>query len=480
VVVSAMSRKLLLALAMVAAAAGAAAPAAAQQRCPPAAASDLPALPAPTFLDGPEISVAGLHSDFERWLADMAEINPDLSIRTDAAGLAQEAASIRSAITEPMTPREAWALFARINPHLRDGHSGIAMPQAKEALEAHVNHGGRTLPFEVRFARDGSLRILSALAPDTGLTQGDRLISINGVSGEDLVEQMLARVPGETDRFRRASLSRRFGAHYWFLFGDTGQYDIAFADRRGCLHTVRLDGAARLPVALQPNPAAQDLFEARVLPGRIGYLRVDTFAHEQEAALASFAATAFAQFRTAHVRALIIDVRENGGGDDPLWQNSIMNYITSQPYSQLSRFALRITRQNADPGDIIGDVQRSEYTRRRTPPENVSDRFTGPVYVLGGPFSYSATIQFMVAAQDFRVARIAGEETGALSCQTGQVRPIDMRHTGLFAFTPLIAYTRPSGAGCDRGILPDAPVEIDEVRPDRTLESLAARIRNGG
>lgn len=471
-------RILLLSLAIVAT--GAEVPAmAAQKHCSPAARSDLPPLP-PKFSTGPDISVSGLRSDFDRWLADMPEINPDISLRTDEAGLAQETTRIRSAITEPVNAREAWVLFARINPFLRDGHSGISIPESRKALEAHVTGGGRLLPFEVRFARDGSLRILSTLTPHERFAQGDRLISVNGVTTEELVGQMLARTPGETDQFRRALLSRRFSSYYWFLYGDTGRYDIAFADRNGCRHTVRVEGATRLPTPLQVDPAAGDLFEARILPGQIGYLRVDSFAYEEKDALASFAATAFAQFKTANIRALIIDVRENGGGDDPLWQNSIMNYITTQSYSQLSRFALRITRQNADPGDIIGNVQRSEYTRRMTPPESVPDRFTGPVYILGGPFSYSATIQFMVAAQDFRIARIAGEETGALSCQTGQVRPIDMRHTGLFAFTPLIAYTRPSGEGCTRGVLPDTPVQIDEVHPNRTLEALASLIREGG
>ena len=448
----------------------------AQERaCDAGPAADLAPLPQATFLDGPDVSTAALRSDFERWLGDMGEINPDLTIRTDQAGLAGEAAAISEAIDEPMNAREAWALFARINPHLRDGHSGIAMPDARQALQTHIEGGGRVLPFEVRFARDGTLRVLASATP--GIAQGDRLVSINGAPVEQLVDQMLARVPGDTERFRRALLTRRFSAYYWFLFGDTRRYDIAFVGADGCAHNVRAEGASVLPVALQPTPDAGDLFEARVLPGAIGYLRIDSFAHEGEAALAAFAARAFAQFRAQRIRALIIDVRENGGGDDPLWQNSVMSYITTRPYSALSAYALRITRQNADPGDIIGNVQRSQYTRRMTPPAGLADRFNGPVYILGGPFSYSATIQFMVAAQDFRVARIAGEETGALSCQTGQVRPIDMRHTGLFAFTPQIAYTRPSGAGCDRGVMPDTTIEIDEVYPERTLEALASRIR---
>jgi C-terminal processing protease CtpA/Prc len=444
--------------------------------CERSSSADLPPLSPAVFLDGIDVSAAGLRSDFDRWLADMAEINPDLSIRTDQSGMAREAQRIREAITEPMNAREAWALFAQINPYLHDGHNGIAMPDARQALQAHLDRGGRVLPIEVRFARDGSLRVLASTAP--GIAQGDRVVSINGAAVEQLVEQMLSRTPGDTERFRRALLTRRFTASYWFLFGDTRQYDIVVAGDDSCARSVRAEGATTLPVALQPDPAADDLFEARVLPGKIGYLRIDSFAHEEEAALAAFAARAFAEFKTARIRALIIDVRENGGGDDPLWQNSVMSYITSEPYSALSRFALRITRQNADPGDIIGNVQRSEYTRRMTPPADVADRFNGRVYILDGPFSYSATIQFIVAAQDFRGARIAGEETGARSCQTGQVRPIDVRHTGLFAFTPQIAYTRPSGEGCDRGVLPDARIQIDEVYPERTLEMLANHIRS--
>ena len=193
--------------------------------------------------------------------------------------------------------------------------------------------------------------------------------------------------------------------------------------------------------------------------------------------LAAFAKKAFADLKAANIRALIIDVRDNSGGDDPLWQQSLMNNITTTPYAQLSRYMLRITERNADPGDVIGAVQRSEYTRRFTPDADNPDRFGGPVFVLGGPYSYSATIQFMVAAQDFHVAKIAGDETGACSCQTGQVNTIPMPATDLRVFTPIIAYTRPSGQGCARGLTPDVAIPVDEVYPDRTLDALVKAIK---
>lgn len=175
---------------------------------------------------------------------------------------------------------------------------------------------------------------------------------------------------------------------------------------------------------------------------------------------------------------MIIDVRENGGGDDPLWEQDLVNHFTTKPYVQLSHYVTRITKDNADPGDVIGTVKSADYDKRFTPPAIDPVRFDGPVYILDGPYSYSATIQFLVAAQDFGLAKIAGEETAAFSCSTGQVKHIDLPWTGLSAATPIIAYTRPSGRGCKRGIIPDVPIAIDEMDPDETLNALAAWIIN--
>jgi hypothetical protein len=51
-----------------------------------------------------------------------------------------------------------------------------------------------------------------------------------------------------------------------------------------------------------------------------------------------------------------------------------------------------------------------------------------------------------------------------------------MPKTGLNATIPVIAYTRPSGEGCQRGVIPDVAVPVDEVMPERTLAALVARV----
>jgi hypothetical protein len=430
-------------------------------------------LPLAKFEEGPTILQPDLIADFDAWMSGMRALNPDISIRADVPTLDREAAGIRASLTGPMSRREAWLHFARLNPYMRDAHAGIQMPGYREALEAHIKAGGHVAPIEVRFGADGVLRVFAVAPGVDAIKRGDRVVSINGHGVDRMIAGMLALAVGETPGFRHAFVERRFAMLYWYLYGDTGQYEVVMqSGRSGDRRQIRMTGAATLPEALQSRPRSEDLFDWAILPGDIAYLRVDSFDPDQKDALAKVAQTAFAAFKQRGARALIIDVRENGGGDDPLWQQSLMNYITSKPYAQLSRYEVRVTKDNAGPGDVVGDVQRADYTKRFTPDPVNPARFDGPVYILGGPYSYSAAIQFIVAAQDFGIAKIAGWETAALSCQTGQVRRIALPKTGLSASTPIIAYTRPSGQGCKRGVIPDVPIPINEVQPGETLEAL--------
>jgi hypothetical protein len=441
--------------------------------------SQLPALPEALFPEGPSVSQTDLVADFDAWIAGMRAFNPDISIRADVQILDAVSAGIRRSLTGPMTRRQAWKQFARLNPYLKDGHNGIYMPDYRDALESHLAAGGHIVPIEVRFAADRSLRVFGVVSGKRAVRPGDRVISINGHNANEMVAIMLEGSPGDTPASQRAWVERRFAALYWLLYGDTGRYDVvAESAQSGCRIQARLAGAITLPEALQPMPRPEDLFEWRVLPGGIGYLRVDSFDPGLSDALARASETAFTQFKERAIRALIIDVRENGGGDDPLWQQNLMEYITEKPYAQLSRYVQRITKENADPGDTVGNVRRGDYNERFTPRRAEPLRFNGPVYILAGPYSYSATVQFMVAAQDFKIAKIAGEETAARSCQTGQSHRIELAKTGLAAFTPIIAYTRPSGLGCERGVIPDVPIVINEVAPDKTLDSVLIWIRS--
>jgi Peptidase family S41 len=428
----------------------------------------------PRFMDGPQISAEDIRADFEGWLVQMHALHPDISLRTDRKRFDRTVALIRNAIDRPMSQREVWLLFARLNPMLRDGHNSIAMPDRAKLMQTHLDAGGRIFPIKVHLDQDGRLRVGET---GTGVQRGEEILAINGRPVAKVVEAILALAPGDTLSFRREYVARRFAALYWMQFGDTGNYVIKLRRNEGCVHTQGISGATKLAVSDQAQIPASYQYSSKILDGDIGYLRVASFDGEYKTEFALFAQQAFTQLKARGVRALIIDVRDNGGGDDPLWQENLMEYITNTPYAHVGQYKVRVNKDNADPGDIIGEVQDKVYQRRFVTTSNNPLRLNAPVFVLAGRFTYSSAIQFLVAAQDFGIAKIAGPETGAFSCQTGQIKLMDMPNTGLRAFTPVIAFVRPSGKGCNRGVIPDIVIDDDALDPERAINILAEKIR---
>lgn len=251
-------------------------PAAAQSRCAPIAPL-APALPAAKFDDGPMIAQSVILADFDAWMSGMRRLNPDLSIRADMKALNREAALIRKELTKPMSRREVWLHFAKLNPYFHDAHAGIQMPDYRGALEAHIKAGGHVVPLDIRFAKDGSLRVFTVAAGADAIKHGDRLLSINGHGADQMVAAMMPLTIGDTLRSRHAFLERRLAMLFWYLYGDTGQYDVVVQTADACPLQIRVMGGTTLQEELQSQPSAQEMFDWRILPGNIGYLRVDAF-----------------------------------------------------------------------------------------------------------------------------------------------------------------------------------------------------------
>lgn len=429
----------------------------------------LGALPEPRFDESADIAPDLIRADLQTWLANIDAMHPEPERRIDRDAIARVRSDIEAALDRPIDQREAWLLLARLNPHFRDGHTGILFPDRVQRAQAHLDAGGRLLPIDV--AVEGE-RIF--VLPSNG--ERAELLSINGRSAAAISREMLAVTEGDTLAFRQELASRRFAILYWLLYGDTGAYVLEISAQSGCSRVETVAGANAIPARALREPPASAQFSYDILESDIGYLRAASFDGAYADAFDTLAAEAFAAFKAQGIRALIIDVRDNGGGDDDLWMRNLMERITDAPYRHVSSYAVRITERNVQPGEAIGAVRRDVYRNQRTPaPENAM-RFRGPTYVLVGPFTYSSAIVFSATVQDNGVARIAGHETGGMACQTGRITSIAMPNTGLAAFAPQLWLARPSGeSGCTRGIIPDLP--LDRVHGDAAVQELAARIR---
>ena len=127
------------------------------------------------------------------------------------------------------------------------------------------------------------------------------------------------------------------------------------------------------------------------LDGNIGYLRFDSF---EETALCGVTASAAMTF-LAGTRALIIDLRENGGGHD------IGAWIASYLFDRRTHLD--------DMWDRYANRTRQSWTQDSVP----GRRFGGtkPVYVLTSAHTFSAAEAFAYDLQALKRATIVGETT---------------------------------------------------------------------
>ncbi|MEW6982860.1 S41 family peptidase [Colwelliaceae bacterium 6471] len=179
-----------------------------------------------------------------------------------------------------------------------------------------------------------------------------------------------------------------------------------------------------------------------------------------------------------NIQHLIIDVRNNPGGDDDMWKQGLLTYIADKPYRHTSRYTKKIIAKYMDKGEIEGEVVSAEYDKYEMPSEDESLRFQGQVSVVVGKITYSSAILFANTMQDFGFAEIVGEKSAGYSWQTGGIQFFTFPHSGLKAVSPRFYLVRPSGEGKGLPVLPDAAFKDNELDPRALINQIAQNYLN--
>lgn len=178
---------------------------------------------------------------------------------------------------------------------------------------------------------------------------------------------------------------------------------LVFRDKTGTTfsRTLPRSGYSKL----RPTPS----FRFKILPGDVAYVQLNDFESDQP--LNGFAA-AFDSI--AATNSLILDVRQNGGGNSGFGWN-ILGYLTDKPMktgSYSSRLYSPIRRARGE-NVVFEPVERNETGW----PANGKKLYTKPVVVLISGRTFSAAEDFAVVFDAMKRGTLIGEPTGG---STGQ------------------------------------------------------------
>jgi hypothetical protein len=398
------------------------------------------------------------------------------------AGVAARYRDVRAAL-EPMDALSFVLTIAPIFGALNDGHVSVRPDAAFVA----------SLAVPVRCTLDGDATIVLA-SRDGTIEPGSRLVSLAGIAAERIRDITLAGWGGQTRRLQIERFASGCRIVATILANDPAEYDVRWITPAGVAKS------ATLPRAIVEMPWAKRgsaPYTFRTAgDGSIGV--IDYRQCVGLAAFATFLSQTFARVRGERLRAVIVDVRNNSGGDSEL-NDELWGFLTTKTFTQFGPILMRssdylkalygkskyveiygIETWNAPNGTAI--VFSQAKIGLTTPGPNPL-RFAGPVALLIGPRTFSSALDCALAAKAYGLATIVGEETSEPAGTTGELFEMRSRFAGVEGSFTTKYFTPPEPVPPGRGVIPDIEVATtladtiagrDPVL-DRAIREMSAR-----
>jgi len=408
--------------------------------------------------------------DIVQWLGFIEKVHPDLAYTTkDLTLFHKKINQFKNSINEPISVRDFWLEMMKFNRVISDGHVSLTPFERKALTKDYLENGGTLFPFKVVFDND-QLVIKGKLNGEPSNLAGDTISKINGISISSILEPLLKRTHGDSDNQRKAVLATRFASYYWLYFGEQTQFTLDI--QRGAHEINTIAVKASKDISYRDKSFAAN-FQFNLVNQYTGLLTINTFTwREDEARVFEFFKSAFTEIKKKNLNHLIIDIRENGGGDDNIWIKGILAYIADKPWKTGSSYKVKILAGREDEGETAGDVVNGEISTIQQADLDNPLKFTGDVSVLVGAYTYSSSILFTNVIQDYQFGKLVGDRTGGKSGQTGGTQHLTLENSKLHTVIPRFLLTRPNGGHNLELVTLDTTVRYDPLKPIQLIDKL--------
>ncbi len=305
------------------------------------------------------------------------------------------------------------------------------------------------LPFS--FQRIGKRLFIDKNASlDTSLHKGLEILSINAVPTEEVLTRLTNYITSDGDnyekRLQRLSLSglekfELFDIFYSLEFGSSVVFKLSLKDHiTGNIFETQVDAlskTARTAILQERYDNLSTSFaegwQFKVLNEQTAYLKMQSFAsYNKDFDWKGFLANAFETLTDKKIQHLIIDIRDNEGGNDEIVQYLLERILqqaitmeTPAPYTVYRKISedLRphISTWAKRPYDWGNKVEASDkgrfvlkkqYAKRQVKYTPKSNGFKGQSYLLTNAENSSATHILATYVKKYKLATIVGQETG--------------------------------------------------------------------
>lgn len=336
--------------------------------------------------------------------------------------------------------RFSW-ICERVTAAINCGHTALFLP--KEFDEIPIS---QHFPIKAKYV-GSKLYIVDAKNNSDKLVEGTEVLTINGVDVERLQKEIFQHLSsdGLSENHKHEQINLYF---YWYcstFFDFPNSYTIT-VNQNGKIKEIKLDEAANLERKLTfLDDCENQLCFDMNMESNTATITIRHFVYDKKR-FESFIDNCFNQISENKIQNLIIDLKNNGGGD-PFCGSYLLQYIANKPYTYFHK-----------------DVPRYSKLKKTIQPK--PNGFKNKPYILVNGLCASTTGHFCSLVKENNLGIFVGDETGSTFTCNDFSKNFTLENTKLILHTARrIVKTTAVTLTNKHGIIPDHYVipDIDNI-----------------
>jgi C-terminal processing protease CtpA/Prc len=440
-----------------------------------------------TEIESKEFNPEVLKQDVDYLFLKLESIHPSLYHYISKSKVDSARLFLERQLNQPMSRLEFAQKVIPVVSILKDGHTSLTFPQ--EERTTYLKNGGKVFPFDV-LIRDNKLFVTNNYSNDSTIQKFTEILSINGIPTHELLNQLRPYISAELEFYRDIRVQNAFRRLLWYNFQFNDDYSLQLTLNGTSFNkTVSSVNEKEFMEAAKRNGASLTVkpYTYYTINQSIGVIDFRSMTNPE--AFNRFVDSTFTVIQNEKTEYLVIDIRNNGGGNSALG-DALFNYITDKPYRQVDRMEVKTSKevkQNlrkrylkwymypAYPFFVFSKQARMYLFKKNgtisvvenkilQKPKNPPNKFKGKTYLLTSHYTFSSANMLASAYKCFQMGTIVGEETGGVLTAFGDLIGITLPNTQLQAWCSHKKFIHPCSDGTSHGVKPD--VEIIATQQD--------------
>ncbi len=454
------------------------------------------------------ISVTELLEDYAILKEVLEEYHPGLYRYEDNAAIENHFLELKNKLNKSLTTSEFYLYLSNFTSKLKCGHTFCSYYNQPKIIQDSLFNKSDKLPFT--FSLFEKQMIIDKNISGNHLLDKSKVISINNIPVSVVIDKLLTYIKGDG-----ANIGKRLKDLELTGLGAFEAFDVYFSllyppqDLSYKLKVAKIVDNENFSVEVKPITRSErlkrieekfgkqavnydELWHFEILNKKTAYLKIETFVtYKMTLDWKKFLSDAFKEIESKNISNLIIDIRDNEGGDEEV--NLVLAKHLANKELEIPKFKELLTykvvsehlkpylktwdKSFYDRSDKVVDLKNGFYTWKKERHSKKIDieknAFSGDVYLLVNEANSSATFFLALMLQQNKRATIIGTETGGNLKGTngGNLFFLKLPNSKIEVDIPLIGYY-PTLDQIDKGVTPDIIVDktIDDIITEKDIE----------